>query len=421
MSIVGTAAFASPYAVRVRQSRYAEDGRSRPKRRIAKPARTASHNRTGSLISAFRWPASPNLADTTVLPDRFPGPKSSSPKSAPQLESCSQNEGKVLSQSDPGNIDVFGEHFEKIASNVETVIQGKRDVIDLILLGLVSEGHVLVEDVPGVGKTQLAKSLARSVEGAYNRIQFTPDLLPSDVTGISVWDREKRAFEFKPGPIFANIVVGDEINRASPKTQSSLLEAMAERQVTSDGVTRELPLPFMVIATQNPLEHEGTYPLPEAQLDRFMMQVVIGYPGREKELEMLDTHGIRSTFLDLQPVVRVEEVHEMIAIAREVAVSQSVKNYIVDLVEGTRLHPDVMLGASPRSALFLQALARSRAASTGRDYVMPDDIKALAHPVLEHRLAMRPEAQMRGETVTDLIDDVLGRLRVPGTKSRIAT
>ena len=326
-----------------------------------------------------------------------------------------------MSQSDPGSIDVFGEYFEKIASNIETVIQGKRDVIDLILLGLVSEGHVLVEDVPGVGKTQLAKSLARSVEGAFNRIQFTPDLLPSDVTGISVWDRERRAFEFKHGPIFANIVVGDEINRASPKTQSSLLEAMAERQVTSDGVTRELPLPFMVIATQNPLEHEGTYPLPEAQLDRFMMRVVIGYPSREKELEMLDIHGVRSTFLDLQPVVRVDEVQEMIAIAKEVAVSRSVKNYIVDLVEGTRLHPDVMLGASPRSALFLQGLARSRAASKGRDYVMPDDIKTLAQPVLEHRLAMRPEAQMRGETVADLIEDVLGRIRVPGTTSRIAT
>ncbi len=326
-----------------------------------------------------------------------------------------------MSQSDPGSIDVFGQYFEKIASNVETVIQGKRDVIDLILLGLVSEGHVLVEDVPGVGKTQLAKSLARSVEGAFNRIQFTPDLLPSDVTGISVWDRERRAFEFKHGPIFANIVVGDEINRASPKTQSSLLEAMAERQVTSDGVTRELPLPFMVIATQNPLEHEGTYPLPEAQLDRFMMRVVIGYPSREKELEMLDIHGVRSTFLDLQPVVQVDEVQEMIAIAKQVAVSRSVKNYIVDLVEGTRLHPDVMLGASPRSALFLQGLARSRAASKGRDYVMPDDIKTLAQPVLEHRLAMRPEAQMRGETVADLIEDVLGRIRVPGTTSRIAT
>ncbi|TDI50356.1 MAG: MoxR family ATPase [Acidobacteria bacterium] len=330
-------------------------------------------------------------------------------------------EGVVVSPSDPGSIDVFGEYFERIASNVETVIQGKRDVIDLILLGLVSEGHVLVEDVPGVGKTQLAKSLARSVEGAFNRIQFTPDLLPSDVTGISVWDRERRAFEFKQGPIFANIVVGDEINRASPKTQSSLLEAMAERQVTSDGVTRELPLPFMVIATQNPLEHEGTYPLPEAQLDRFMMRVVIGYPSREKEIEMLDIHGVRSTFLDLQPVVRVDDVQEMIAIAKEVAVSRSVKNYIIDLVEGTRLHPDVMLGASPRSALFLQGLARSRAASKGRDYVMPDDIKILAQPVLEHRLAMRPEAQMRGETVADLIEDVLGRIRVPGTTSRIAT
>ena len=326
-----------------------------------------------------------------------------------------------MTQSDLENVDVFGAHFEAIASNVETVIQGKREAIELLLLALVSEGHVLVEDVPGVGKTQLAKSLARSIEGAFNRIQFTPDLLPSDVTGISVWDRDRRAFEFKPGPIFANVVVGDEINRASPKTQSALLEAMAERQVTSDGVTRALPLPFMVIATQNPLEHEGTYPLPEAQLDRFMMRIVIGYPSRAKELEILDTHGIRSTFLDLEPVVGVEDVHSMISIARSVAVSQSVKNYIVDLVEGTRLHPDVMLGASPRSTLFLQALARARAASKGRVYVMPDDVKALAGPVLAHRLALRPEAQMRGETITDLIQDVLSRLRVPGTTSRIAT
>jgi MoxR-like ATPase len=326
-----------------------------------------------------------------------------------------------LSQSDPINIDEFVELFESIASNVERVIQGKREVIDMILLALISEGHVLVEDVPGVGKTQLAKSLARSIEGAFNRIQFTPDLLPSDVTGISIWDRERREFEFKPGPIFANVVVGDEINRASPKTQSALLEAMAERQVTSDGTTRELPFPFMVIATQNPLEHEGTYPLPEAQLDRFMMRVVLGYPDREKELEMLNTHGVRSTFLDLDSVVSVDEVETMISIAKQVAVSRSVKSYIIDLVEGTRIHPDVMLGASPRSALFLQSLARSRAASKGRDYVMPDDIKALALPVLEHRLALRPEAEMRGETVGDLIDDVLGRIRVPGTTSRIAT
>lgn len=256
--------------------------------------------------------------------------------------------------------------------------------------------------------------------GAFNRIQSTPDLLPSDVTGISVWDRDRREFDFKPGPIFANIVVGGEINRASPKTQSALLEAMEERQVTSDGTTRELDPPFMVIATQNPLGHEGTYPLPEAQLDRFIMRVIIGYPERDKELEMLDTHAVRSTFLDLEPIASVAEVGEMVAIAREVTVSPSVKNYIVGLVEGTRLHPDIILGASPRAALFLQKLARSRAVSKGRDYVMPDDIKALSRPVPEHRLALRLEAQMRGETVTDLIEDVMKRIRVPGTTSRIA-
>ncbi len=318
-------------------------------------------------------------------------------------------------------IERFGERFNRIATNVETVIQGKREVVELVLLALVGEGHVLVEDVPGVGKTHLAKSIARSIDGAYNRVQFTPDLLPSDVTGITVYDRERREFEFKPGPIFANIVVGDEINRASPKTQSALLEAMEERQVTSDGVTRPVPLPFMVVATQNPLEHEGTYPLPEAQLDRFMMRVVIGYPSRSKELEMLDTHGVRSTYHDLQPVVSLEEVEDLISTAQRVAVSGGVKNYIVDLVEATRSHPDVMLGASPRSALFLQRLARARAASQGRDYVMPDDIKDLALPVLEHRLSLRPEAQMRGETVAEIVDRLLGSIRVPGTASRIAT
>ncbi len=318
-------------------------------------------------------------------------------------------------------VDRFGEKFETIVSNVETVIQGKRDVIELMVLAMVSEGHVLVEDVPGVGKTQLAKSLARSIDGEFHRIQFTPDLLPSDVTGVSIWERHEGKFEFKPGPIFANVVVGDEINRASPKTQSALLEAMEERQITSDGVTRHLQPPFMVIATQNPLEHEGTYPLPEAQLDRFMMRVIVGYPSREKELEILDTHGVRSTFLDLEAVASLDDVMEMVDIARQVTVSPSVKNYIVDLVEGTRLHPDVMLGASPRSALFLQRIARSRAAASGRDYVMPDDVKSLAGPVLEHRLAMRPEAQMRGETISSIIEDVMGRIRVPGTTSRIAT
>lgn len=326
-----------------------------------------------------------------------------------------------MADSASSQIDLFGQRFEDIVSNVETVIQGKRDAVELLVLAMVSEGHVLIEDVPGVGKTQLAKSLARSIHGEFHRIQFTPDLLPSDVTGVSIWDRNAGRFEFKPGPIFANVVVGDEINRASPKTQSALLEAMEERQVTSDGITRSLEPPFMVIATQNPLEHEGTYPLPEAQLDRFMMRIVIGYPSREKELEILDTHGVRSTFLDLDPVASLETVERMVDIARSVTVSSSVKNYIVDLVEGTRQHPDIMLGGSPRSALFLQRIARSRAASAGRDYVMPDDIKALAGPVLEHRLALRPEAQMRGETIEGVIEDVLGRLRVPGTTSRIAT
>ena len=326
-----------------------------------------------------------------------------------------------MTEVTPQQIATFSERFDRIATNVEKVIQGKRDVVEMVLLALVAEGHVLVEDVPGVGKTQLAKSVARSIDSIFNRIQFTPDLLPSDVTGVSVWDRNQSEFEFKPGPIFANLVVGDEINRASPKTQSALLEAMEERQVTSDGTTRPLPLPFMVMATQNPLEHEGTYPLPEAQLDRFMMRVVIGYPSRVKELEILDTHAVRSTFFDLKPVVSIGEVDEMVTIAQGVTVSPSIKTYIIDLVEGTRHHADVLLGASPRAALFLQRLGRAMAASQGREYVTPDDVKALAHPVLEHRMSLRPEAQMRGETLTEVIDQIMTRLRVPGTTSRIAT
>ena len=326
-----------------------------------------------------------------------------------------------MAEETQASIDRFADTFDLIATNVEKVIRGKREAVELTALALVAEGHVLVEDVPGVGKTLLAKSIARSIDGVFHRIQFTPDLLPSDVTGVSVWDRNRNEFEFKPGPIFANIVVGDEINRASPKTQSALLEAMEERQVTSDGVTRPLKPPFMVIATQNPLEHEGTYPLPEAQLDRFMMRTVIGYPTRQSELEILETHGMRSTFYDLKPVLSIHEMQEMILIARTVSVSQAVKGYIVDLVEGTRSHADTMLGASPRSALFLQRVARARAASMGRAYATPDDVKTLAHPVLEHRITLRPEAQMRGVSLPDLIDEVMSRLRVPGTTSRIAT
>ncbi len=303
--------------------------------------------------------------------------------------------------------------FDRIVRNIEQVIQGKREVIELMVSCLIAEGHLLIEDVPGVGKTQLAKSLARSIDCSFQRIQFTPDLLPSDITGVSVWNRQSSEFEFKPGAIFANIVVGDEINRASPKTQAALLEAMEERQVTTEGTTRVLHPPFMVVATQNPLEHEGTYPLPEAQLDRFMMRLVVGYPDRAKSLEILDTHGVQSTFDTLDAVVSAEDVLRMIHVARKVHVADTIKAFIVDLVEATRHHNELLLGASPRSTLFLQRVARARAAMDGRSFVAPDDVKELAPTVLGHRLALRPEAHMRGTKVPDVIDSVLSGLKVP--------
>lgn len=312
----------------------------------------------------------------------------------------------------------FSEQFQSVSANIELVIQGKRDVIELIVMALLSEGHVLVEDVPGVGKTLLAKSLSRSIHCEFQRIQFTPDLLPSDVTGVSVWDRERSAFVFRAGPIFANIVLGDEINRASPKTQAALLEAMEERQVTVDGTTRILDLPFMVMATQNPIEHEGTYPLPEAQLDRFMMRLVMGYPSRSKELEMLETHGRTSTFADLEAVVSADDVVRMIEIARRIYVSDPIKEYLVDTVEATRADPDLLLGASPRTTLFLQRAARTRAAVDGRHFVTPDDVKALLRPVLTHRLIMRPEAQMRGVIVEEIVDGIAQGVPVPGSGVR---
>ena len=311
----------------------------------------------------------------------------------------------------------FSHQFAEIGDNIERVIQGKRSVIDLIVACLIAEGHALIEDVPGVGKTLLAKSLARSIESEFQRIQFTPDLLPSDITGVSVWNRGSSEFVFNPGAIFANIVVGDEINRASPKTQAALLEAMEERQVTVDGTTRPLPPPFMVVATQNPLEHEGTYPLPEAQLDRFMMRLTIGYPSREKGLEILDAHGITSMFDSLGPVISASDVMRMIDIARQVHVAPSIKGYIIDVVEATRNHDEVLLGASPRSALFLQRVGRTRAASEGRDFVNPDDIKSVIEPVLAHRMALRPEAQMRGTSIREILDGLLRKLPVPGTRT----
>jgi MoxR-like ATPase len=309
----------------------------------------------------------------------------------------------------------FSDQFNAISSNIERVIQGKREVIELIVMSLLSEGHVLVEDVPGVGKTLLAKSLSRSIHCDFQRIQFTPDLLPSDVTGVSVWDRERGAFVFRAGPVFTNIVLGDEINRASPKTQAALLEAMEERQVTVDGVTRILDSPFLVMATQNPIEHEGTYPLPEAQLDRFMMRLVMGYPSRAKELEMLEAHGRTSSFEDLGPVVSAEDVTRMVDVARRIYVSEPVKEYLVDTVEATRADPDLLLGASPRATLFLQRAARTRAAVDGRHYVTPDDVKAMLRPVLTHRLILRPEAQMRGADLGDIVDGIAHGVPVPGS------
>lgn len=319
-----------------------------------------------------------------------------------------------LAQTD---LDWYGNQYETVADNIERVIQGKRPSIDLVVTSLIAEGHVLIEDVPGVGKTLLAKALARSIDCSFQRVQFTPDLLPADITGVSVWSRETNSFNFRAGPVFANVVLGDEINRASPKTQAALLEAMEERQVTVDGETHILTAPFIVIATQNPIEHEGTYPLPEAQLDRFMMRVAMGYPERLKELEMLQTHGGGSGFDDLKPVVHAEDVVRMISIARRIHVADVVRGYLIDLAETTRQHPDVLLGASPRATLFLQRASRVIAATAGRDYVGPDDVKRIVTPVLNHRLVIRPEAQMRGTTVNEVLDQVLASVPVPGTRS----
>jgi MoxR-like ATPase len=307
----------------------------------------------------------------------------------------------------------FAERFRAVESNVEKVVQGKHREIRLALAALVAEGHVLIEDVPGVGKTMLAKAIARSIDCSFRRIQFTPDLLPTDVTGVNVFNQERGDFEFKPGAIFANIVLGDEINRASPKTQSALLESMEERQVTIDTETYQLGIPFMVIATQNPIEHEGTYPLPEAQLDRFMMRLGLGYPSADVEAEILATHGVRSTLPDIGSVTDALAVREMIHKAREVHVSGDVRRYIVDLVEASRRHPDLYLGASPRASIMLLRAARSMAAADERDYVIPDDVKGLVVPVLSHRVIVTADAVMGGKTSAMVLQELLHDVAVP--------
>ncbi|HEX9776208.1 MAG TPA: MoxR family ATPase [Actinomycetota bacterium] len=307
----------------------------------------------------------------------------------------------------------FASAFERIVANVEEVVRGKDREIRLALTCLMAEGHLLIEDVPGVGKTLLAKSLARSIGAQWRRIQFTPDLLPTDVTGATVFNPDSRAFEFHPGAIFANIVLGDEINRASPKTQSALLEAMEEQQVTAEGTVHSLPRPFMVIATENPIEHEGTYPLPYAQLDRFLMRIGIGYPDAVAELEVLDRHGDHSALEDIGAVTDARGVQAMIKEAREVHVHPSVKEYIVSLVAATRADPDLELGASPRAAIGLLRTIRVSAAAQGRAFVTPDDVKALAVPVIAHRVIVSPDAEMSGLSVHDALRALLDKVPVP--------
>ncbi|WP_040336703.1 AAA family ATPase [Candidatus Blastococcus massiliensis] len=301
----------------------------------------------------------------------------------------------------------------RIAANMGRVVQGKDSVVRLTLVTLLAEGHLLVEDVPGVGKTTLAKALAASIDATVRRIQFTPDLLPSDVTGVAVYDQESREFEFKPGAIFANVVVADEINRASPKTQSALLECMEERQVTVDGVSYELARPFLVMATQNPLEMEGTYPLPEAQRDRFTTRVSMGYPDRDAELAMLDDRSTTDPLDGLQPVADAASVRELVAAVGRLHVSEAVRRYVVDVVEGTRRSPHLRLGASPRAGLQLLRAARASAALAGRDLVLPDDVKELAGPVLAHRLLMAPESAGAGRTAEQVVAELLATLPVP--------
>ncbi len=312
----------------------------------------------------------------------------------------------------PGPADAFSALFDAITANVAQVVQGKRDAIELAVMTMLAEGHLLVEDVPGVGKTSLAKAIAASVDCDWKRVQFTPDLLPTDLVGVNIYERTREEFRFSPGPIFANIVLTDEINRASPKTQSALLEAMEERQVTVDGTTYPLDPPFMVIATQNPVEQEGTYRLPESQLDRFLLRISLGYPGRTAEIAILDGNGVGERLAKLTPVVSREELRQMVDHVRSIYMASALKSYLVDIAETSRRHGAIELGLSPRATLQLAAASRAHAAARGREYATPDDVKAVAVPALAHRLVLRADRGAR-MTAADAIAEVLTEVPVP--------
>ena len=308
---------------------------------------------------------------------------------------------------------MIADFARRVVENIQKIFVGKEETIRLLLVAVLCEGHVLIEDVPGTGKTTLARALATSLGCTFRRIQFTPDLLPSDITGISWFNQKTQEFEYRPGPIMTQILLADEINRATPRTQSALLEAMQERQVTADGITRRLERPFLVLATQNPVELEGTFPLPEAQIDRFFLRVSLGYPDPSEENTILTRFGSHDPVMELRPVTQPEEIFEMIALRQKIHVEASIQDYMVKIARATREEADILLGASPRATLALYQASQAIAGIQGRDYVIPDDVKSVIAPVLAHRLIISPQAQLRGRNAQDLIHELVSRLPVP--------